>query len=188
VTRAAGTQKVPVLITRQMRLVAPTKRHAPDLFVYGARPEFTRFLDAEPFKKKVEAEYFVRSLQSDNRSGRRLYWVAELVSDGRAVGTLGLIFSSARHHRVAEFGYGFAPDTWGTGLFGEAARAVLTYGFETLRLHRVQAITRATNSRSIRGIEKVGFRREATLSEFYHGADGSREDAILLALFSSQRG
>jgi ribosomal-protein-alanine N-acetyltransferase len=179
--------KPPTLETERLRLTAPNVRHAAGLFAYGSRKEFTAFIDSAPLRTKKEAERFAQSLAADNKSGRRLYWVAELLEDKRAVGTLGFIFSFSPRHRVAEFGYGFAPETWGTGLFSEAAKAIVAFGFTKLGLRRIQAITRATNIRSIKGAEKIGFRQEAVLAEFYQDADGSRCDAVVLALLAPRR-
>lgn len=175
----------PVLTTTRLRLVAPKKRHAAGLFSYGSRNDFTAFLDSKPFRTLKEAERFLQTLAADNRAGRRLYWVAELKEDKRAVGTLGFLFPFSARHRVAEFGYGFAPETWGTGQFGEAAKAVVEFGFAKLRLHRIQATTRASNVRSIKGVEKIGFRQEATLSQYYQENNGSRSDAVMLAMLMS---
>jgi ribosomal-protein-alanine N-acetyltransferase len=182
---AGGTPTT--LRTARLRLVAPKLRHAAGLFVYGSRREFTAFLDSAPFRARKDAERFLRALQADNRSGERLYWVAERVNDKRAVGTLGFLFPFSARHRVAEFGYGFAPETWGTGLFSEAATAAIEFGIETLGLRRIQATTRESNIRSVRGVEKIGFRREATLAEFYQENDGSRSNAVVLALLASER-
>lgn len=179
--------KPPTLETDRLRLTAPNLRHAPGLLAYGSRKEFTAFVDSAPLRTKKEAERFAQSLAADNKSGRRLYWVAELLQDKRAVGTLGFIFSFSPRHRVAEFGYGFAPETWGTGLFTEAAEVVIAFGIKKLGLRRIQAITRATNIRSIKGIEKIGFRQEAILAEFYQDADGSRCDAVVLALLAPRQ-
>ena len=177
----------PELATARLRLVAPGRRHIDGLFAYGSRADFTAFLDSKPFRTKRDAERFLHSLQTDNRSGKRMYWVAELIDGDRAVGTLGYLFPFAPHHRIAEFGYGFSPDVWGTGLFAEAAQAVLSYGFATLGLHRIQALMRAANVRAIKGIEKIGFRQEAVLSEFYQEPSGERSSAALLALFAPRK-
>lgn len=183
-----SASKPPELATARLRLVAPSRRHIGDLFAYGSRADFTTFLDSKPFRTRRDAERFLQSLQKDNRSGKRMYWVAELKDGKRAVGTLGLLFPFAPYHRVAEFGYGFAPDVWGSGLFAEAAQAVVDHGFGKLGLHRIQALTRAANVRSIKGIEKIGFRQEAVLSEFYQEQNGERSSAALLALLAPAKG
>lgn len=183
-----SASKPPELATARLRLVAPSRRHIGDLFAYGARADFTTFLDSKPFRTRRDAERFLHALQNDNRSGKRMYWVAELKDGKRAVGTLGLLFPFAPYHRVAEFGYGFAPDVWGSGLFAEAAQAVVDHGFGKLGLHRIQALTRAANVRSIKSIEKIGFRQEAVLSEFYQEQNGKRSSAALLALLAPAKG
>jgi ribosomal-protein-alanine N-acetyltransferase len=183
-----SASRPPELATARLRLVAPSRRHIGDLFAYGSRADFTAFLDSKPFRTRRDAERFLRVLQSDNRSGKRMYWVAELKAGERAVGTLGLLFPFAPRHRVAEFGYGFAPNVWGSGLFAEAAQAVVDHGFAKLGLHRIQALTRAANVRSIKGIEKIGFRQEAVLAEFYQEQNGERSSAALLALLAPAPG
>jgi [ribosomal protein S5]-alanine N-acetyltransferase len=181
---SAPTRIPPTLKTARLRLVAPALRHASGLFAYGSRPDFTTFLDSVPFRVKKDAQQFLRALRTDNRLGKRVYWVAELAEDGRAIGTLGLLFPFASHHRVAEFGYGFSPEMWGKGFFSEAAKAVVIYAFGVLGLHRIQVLTRSSNIRAIRSVEKLGFRREATLVEFYQDGIGERGDATLLALLA----
>jgi [ribosomal protein S5]-alanine N-acetyltransferase len=172
----------PLLTTESLRLVAPDRLHVPGLFAYGSRPDFTAHLDATPFRAESDAVRFIDWLCTENRQGKRLYWVAERRTDGRAVGTLGLIFHHALRHRVAEFGFGFSPDCWGTGLFAEAAHAILGYAGTVLGFHRIEYIARIDNRRAIRAGEKLGFRQEAVFAEFYQETDGSRSDAVLLAL------
>jgi ribosomal-protein-alanine N-acetyltransferase len=170
------------LSTQRLRLVAPDVRQARDLYAYGSLPEFTAFLDATPFKSEADAVSFIESLREDNRQDIRMYWVAERIDDGRAIGTLGLIFHYAPRHRVAEFGYGFSPETWGTGLSAEAAHRVIDYAGDDLGYHRLEFYTRAANHRSIRAVEKLGFRRDGTLLEFFQETDGGRGDAAVLGL------
>jgi ribosomal-protein-alanine N-acetyltransferase len=184
VKRKAVRGKPQTLTTDRLQLVAPNRRHAAGLFAYGSRQEFTVFLDSAPFRSKRSAEHFLQALEVDNRSGKRLYWVAELGRDKCAVGTLGFLFPFSPRHRVAEFGYGFSPETWGTGLFTEAATAVIQFGFAKLGLSRIQVTTRAANVRSVKAVEKIGFRREATLAAFYQDNDGDRSDAAVLALLA----
>jgi len=47
---------------------------------------------------------------------------------------------------------------WGRGLATEAGRAWIAYGFDTLRLGRIEAGVHAENRASLRVIEKLGFR------------------------------
>jgi ribosomal-protein-alanine N-acetyltransferase len=55
-------------------------------------------------------------------------------------------------------GFWIHPDHWGNGYASEAARAVLQFGFDTLRAKRILTAHATWNIRSQRVIESLGFR------------------------------
>jgi ribosomal-protein-alanine N-acetyltransferase len=55
-----------------------------------------------------------------------------------------------------EIFYGLSKDQWGKGIATEAATTVLRYGFETLKLDRIVAVTDSRNAASVKVIEKLG--------------------------------
>jgi RimJ/RimL family protein N-acetyltransferase len=55
-----------------------------------------------------------------------------------------------------EINYLIERDYWGMGLGSEAAIAILKYGFNTLKLNRIFAITKPENIASRRVMEKIG--------------------------------
>jgi RimJ/RimL family protein N-acetyltransferase len=61
---------------------------------------------------------------------------------------------------VAELGYMLAPEAWGNGYATDAARRLVRYGFEDLRLHKIKANAYESNPASRRVLEKVGFEEE----------------------------
>jgi ribosomal-protein-alanine N-acetyltransferase len=65
--------------------------------------------------------------------------------------------------REAYIGYTLRKDEWGKGYATEVARALLTYGFETLGLHRIFATSSPLNIASHRVLEKVGMTQEGVL-------------------------
>jgi ribosomal-protein-alanine N-acetyltransferase len=69
-----------------------------------------------------------------------------------------------------EFGYEMADPRWGQGVVSEAAPAVIDHGFTAMSLHSIQAHTIADNHRSVRLLERLGFRLEGTLRE--HSLEG----------------
>jgi ribosomal-protein-alanine N-acetyltransferase len=80
----------------------------------------------------------------------------------------------------AYLGYWMAAEEQGKGLVVEAIRAVLDFGFGPAGLHRIQAAIMPRNARSLRVIDKLGFRREG-LAERYLQIAGKWEDHILFA-------
>jgi ribosomal-protein-alanine N-acetyltransferase len=55
-----------------------------------------------------------------------------------------------------DLGYRFLLEYWGAGIATEASRAILTYGFDTLKLKKIIAIVMKEHKASIRVMEKVG--------------------------------
>lgn len=61
---------------------------------------------------------------------------------------------------------------WGRGYGAEALRRAVDYCFEELSMNRIGAEVYATNPRSVRMLERVGFKREGVLRESVLKGDG----------------
>ena len=83
---------------------------------------------------------------------------------GQLVGDVGLHLT-APEHAGGELGYAFHPDHRGRGYATEATRAIVTYGFTALGLHRINARLEPRNAASAAVAERLGMRREADLIE-----------------------
>lgn len=85
--------------------------------------------------------------------------------DQQLVGHCGLHYFSpaANHPPEVELTYALAPNYWRQGLATEAARSVLQWGFDTLKLPQVAAVTAPTNFASQRVMQKLGMRYEKTI-------------------------
>jgi ribosomal-protein-alanine N-acetyltransferase len=99
--------------------------------------------------------------------GEVLPWALELTADGCFVGRCGYVAHGwAPEHGRAEVAFHLARAYWGQGLMPEAVRAVLAFGFERLRLHRIQATCDPANGRSARVLAKAGMRLEGELRDY----------------------
>ncbi len=96
---------------------------------------------------------------------------------GQAVGYIELHIFDAES-RCAEIGYGLHPDAWGRGLATRMAVAAVSYAFDALRLHRVEATCDARNVASIAVLSKVGMRHEGRLRENVRLRDGWRDSEV----------
>jgi ribosomal-protein-alanine N-acetyltransferase len=76
--------------------------------------------------------------------------------EGQLIGHCGLQFLD--NTPEIELAYTLAKPYWGRGLATEAAIATLQYGFETLHLERIVAITAPTNLSSQRVMTKAGLK------------------------------
>ncbi len=53
------------------------------------------------------------------------------------------------------------------GFASEAVKALLNYGFKTLKLHRIEAGVATENVNSIKLLEKTGMQREECIGKYY---------------------
>jgi [ribosomal protein S5]-alanine N-acetyltransferase len=80
-------------------------------------------------------------------------------SNGNFIGLFGLKLGKDKYLR-GEVWYKIHPDFWKKGFATEGLIAVIDFGFETLKLHRIQAGCAVNNLASIRVLEKAGMHRE----------------------------
>lgn len=99
------------------------------------------------------------------------FFAAEFIATGQFIGFIGLqkmdfIIPGVAQPAV-EAGWRLARAFWGRGLATEGAQAAVRYGFESLRLPEIVAITVPTNIRSRRVMEKIGMKHVPEL-DFDH--------------------
>jgi ribosomal-protein-alanine N-acetyltransferase len=95
----------------------------------------------------------------------------------------GLTLSNIRYGvaQTASIGYWIGEPYAGKGFMLEALKLVKEHAFGTLRLHRLEAACIPDNNRSVRVLEKAGFRREGLLHA-YLKINGIWQDHYLYAL------
>lgn len=99
------------------------------------------------------------------RENTGLRWGIVRKGEGALAGTLGLYRWVKERGWHAEMGYELLPAYRGQGIMTEAMTAALGYGFGTMGLNRVQALTDPRNAASQALLRKLGFTHEGTLRE-----------------------
>jgi ribosomal-protein-alanine N-acetyltransferase len=88
--------------------------------------------------------------------------------------------------QTGQIGYWIGERFAGRGLMLDALGLLVAYAFETLRLHRIEAACIPDNQRSLRLLEKAGFRREGLLRSYLR-INGIWQDHYLYALVAGDR-
>ena len=109
-----------------------------------------------------------------------VFMVAEREQPATLIGKIALSGIMRGAMYGAYLGYWMSADVQGQGYVTEALSAVLDFAFGPAGLHRVQAAIMPRNARSLRVIEKLGFRREG-YAERYLQIAGKWEDHIVFA-------
>lgn len=97
----------------------------------------------------------------------------------------GLTLSGIRRGvtQSCSLGYWMGARHAGRGYMSEAVRVVIPYVFDDLRLHRLEAASMPSNTRSVRLLEKAGFTREG-FARRYLLINGQWQDHLLFALLA----
>jgi len=127
-----------------------------DLYEYLSQAQVVEYEPYEPYT--VEAA----KLEAINRSQNHDFHAVCLKESNKLIGN---IYLSERDYNSWELGYVFNYAYWHSGYAAEAARAVITQVFKDNRAHRVIACCNPKNERSLRLLERLGFRREGHLMQ-----------------------
>lgn len=89
------------------------------------------------------------------------WWAVEVQATGEFIGFAGLDqVDDGMPFTGVEIGWRLARSAWGRGYATEAALTVLGYGFDTLELPEILAVTTATNLRSQAVMRRIGMNRD----------------------------
>ncbi|HNB42281.1 MAG TPA: GNAT family protein, partial [Anaerolineales bacterium] len=65
-----------------------------------------------------------------------------------------------------------------------ALHAAIQFGFDQMKLHRIEALVYPENTRSLHLLNKLGFKQEGTLRDYFY-LDGKFYDHIVLSLLKT---
>lgn len=94
-----------------------------------------------------------------NRIQKQFAWIIRLKESLTFIGVCGLT-QSADRFKIGEIYYNLLPDYWGHGYATDTAKALISFGFERLKLHRIEAGAAVENERSVRVMKKCGMSDE----------------------------
>nr|WP_281352925.1 GNAT family protein [Anaerocolumna sedimenticola] len=104
-------------------------------------------------------------------------WCIVYKNEKRVIGRIDL--GGFIKQTMAETAYYFSPEYWGLGLATEAVQEITRFGFEELKLHRIQATVMPDNTSSLKVLKKVGFVEEGVLKKYPFGKEF--RDTVMLA-------
>jgi [ribosomal protein S5]-alanine N-acetyltransferase len=150
---------LPQLETPRLLLREVSLDDAPALQAFQTRPSYLRCQAMEPAEFQNGAERVQRYMQYRGEGERRRLFdfVGRLRTDGEVIGH-GCLSRSAPG--IASLGLGIDDRYAGRGLATEIALCLLAFGFEHLKLHRIEADVALENHACIRVLEKIGMFRE----------------------------
>jgi [ribosomal protein S5]-alanine N-acetyltransferase len=174
------TDQLPRLIGRRIDLRWLTVDDVPALFSVFGDSEVMRYWSSPPLADTSATRALLEEIHAGFRTRQLFQWGISSRETNEVLGTCTLFRLDLTHHR-AEIGFALGRRWWGQGFATEALDLLLGFAFSRLDLHRLEADVDPLNGRSLRALERQGFRREGHLRERWH-LGGRMHDSILLGL------
>jgi len=158
---------VKILETERLLLRRLTKDDAAFILELLNEPAFLENIGDRGARTLADARRYIARgpVASYRKFGFGLYLV-ELKESGAPIGICGLL--KRDWLKDVDIGFAFLQKFWWQGYARESAAAVMHYGWTTLRLKRIVAITKPTNQASITLLEKLGLRFEKIITQPDH--------------------
>ncbi|KAI5889364.1 acyl-CoA N-acyltransferase [Schizophyllum commune H4-8] len=150
-------------------------------------PETLRYLPILP--KTMTVEDVIKRRESRLDDPKTLDWNVDIVdADGkRTLVAMTTIFAIDEEYSSGETGILVAPDAHRSGLGTEVLYTVLKYGFETMKLHRIQFQTGADNVGMRGWLDRVaGAYYEGARRDGWKGIDGKFADVAVYSILEDE--
>jgi ribosomal-protein-alanine N-acetyltransferase len=125
----------------------------------------------------------IRALQQNARNGQGLPFIIEV--DGELAGQLNVTSISYGSLSSATIGYWIAERFAGRNATPTAVALATDHCFQALGLHRMEICIRPENAKSLRVVEKLGFRYEGLKRRYIH-INGDWRDHYCFALVAEE--
>lgn len=161
-------EKIPVIETKNLILRPLMTSDANDLFEFTSDPEVVKLTGMFKLQYNLqETVNYIEKVSENYKKKLSVVWAVLHKPTKKVIGIFS-IFSYIPPHSKAEIGGAGSRIFWNQGLGTEAAQAMISFGFEQMKLNRIQATCDPRNIVSKRLIEKVGMKYEGCLRQYYY--------------------
>jgi RimJ/RimL family protein N-acetyltransferase len=157
-----STNEQPKIVTERLILRPFTLADAPQvvLLVNDYDIAAMTLMIPHPYHEEMATEWIVTH-EGGYLKRELANFAITLKDDGGLIGAVGL--EIVMEHVRAGLGYWIGKEFWGKGYATEAAKAVLEFGFDTLKLNRIHGDHFADNPASGRVLQKIEMVNEGYL-------------------------
>ncbi len=153
---------------------------AEPFYQYHSLPSVSQYQGWKPVDLDDAKRFITENTRLPMNTADTWLQLAVCLKDGSLIGDVAMHFLDDEFH--AGIGYTLAPEYQGKGYAFEAVAAVLDFLFKQLRKHRVTASVDPRNARSVRLLEKLGFRKEGHFFKSFRMGEEWCDDCIYAML------
>lgn len=169
-------KEFPEIQTERLVLSALKEEDRSSLFSIFADPLVTYYDGGKVMKTSTQALHYIRAFKDTTSISltNTIRWGVRLKTSNTLIGTAGFQ-NWDRTSSKAEIGAILSRNYWSGGYGVEAAKAVIAYGFEQMKLHKIYAQTIEDNRAAVKRLEELGFHKEGRFidhvylrNQYYH--------------------
>jgi [ribosomal protein S5]-alanine N-acetyltransferase len=155
-----------------------------DFFSYYSDPEVNKFILCEIPTNVEEARRELQYWRGIFYHNDGIYFAIAEKKTNRLIGSIGLTTHNSYQNRI-ELSYDLSSQYWRRGITSVAINAVLNYGFQNLKVNRIEAFVSVENIPSKNLLLKNGFTLEGLLRQHrYHR--GRYVDVYVFSMLRSE--
>nr|WP_110930357.1 GNAT family protein [Paenibacillus bouchesdurhonensis] len=163
---------IPIIESERLLLRKMERSDAERMFQYWSDPEVVKYMNIPPFASVEDTLEMIQLLNELSESEDTLRWGIELKEEGQLIGSCGFNVWELSGAYRGEIGYDLGKEYWGCGYMSEALRMVLSYGYQTIGLNRIEALVHPNNAASQRLLQAFDFTKEGLLRQYQKTEDG----------------
>ena len=156
-----------------------------DLYEYASNPNVGPNAGWTPHKNICESEAVLNMFMRNDD-----VWAIVYKRNNKVIGSIGLhldsLRSSVKFIKTKCLGYALSYNYWGLGIATEAVKAVQKYAFDVMGLDLLSVDHYPHNKRSMRVIEKCGFKLEGTLRKARPSYDNKPMDIVCYSILKEE--
>ena len=115
-----------------------------------------KYVDRPSAETQEEANDFIKRISENIDLHKSFYWCISMHGDNKMIGSICL-WNISEDRKIAEVGYDLHPNYQGRGIMSEAIEGILNFGFNNLKLEKIEACTHRDNESSRRLLLKKDF-------------------------------
>ncbi|WP_269236354.1 GNAT family N-acetyltransferase [Flavobacterium flavigenum] len=172
----------PVIETERLILRRITDDDVNEVFELRSNPETMKYIPRPLVKTTEDALGHIAMIEEKIVKNEGVNWGITLKGSPEIIGIIGFYRLQPENYR-AEIGYMLLPEFHGKGIITEALKRLISYGFDDIKLHSIEAVIDPENFASEKVLQKCNFVKEAHLkeAEFY---DGKFLDKVIYSLIN----
>ena len=177
---------LPTLRGKQVVLREMCASDAPSLCALLTTEEVSRFISPAP-TTVAGFERFIAWTLRQRRAGTYACFAVTIDSTDTAIGIFQLR-ELELGFGLAEWGFAIGSAYWGSGVFMEGAELLLTFAFDTVGVHRLEARATVRNGRGNGALRKIGAVQEGLLRKAFFKNGEYFDQALWTILDEDWRG